>query len=58
MHRSSSTASISMHALDHGRTQCTDDTELNTISLSGDDRARRSEGQVSPAVLDMDPLSR
>lgn len=54
MHRSSSAASISMHALDHGRSQCTSDAELSAISLSGDNRARRSEGQVSPAALDLD----
>ena len=34
MHRSSSTASISMHARDHSRTQCAYDAELSTISWS------------------------
>ena len=58
MHRSSSTTGISMHALDHGRSQCASDAELSTISLSGDDRARRSEGQVSPAVLDSGRIDR
>jgi hypothetical protein len=58
MHRSSSTASISMNALDHSRSQCAYDAELSTISRSSEDRARRSEGQVSPAALDIVSLDR
>jgi len=57
-HRSSSATSISMDALNNDRSQCGYNAEPRTTSLSGADRSRRTEGQVTTAAIEDDPVDR
>jgi hypothetical protein len=57
-HRSNSASSISMHPPNDGRSRCAYDAEPSSISLPSADHTRRTEGQVTTAALEDDPVDR